>query len=384
MNTTELFLKLTSETYPHGTESELEHLLPDNLKKDGYGNYYLEIGRNYTTMFTSHLDTASGSVAVGKKQPIIHNISKDGKTVTTIGNTILGADCKAGVVIMMNMIEHKIPGLYYFFLGEEVGCKGSRWLAKEMYKGTMFPGNDITKVISFDRRGTNSIITYQYNGRCASDEFADSLILEFKKTGMEMVKDPYGVCTDSIQFQDFIPECTNISVGYYSEHTSNEKQDLEFLEKISNSVIDINWESLVIKRDPSVIDYGNFYEEEEEEDYYHSSGYKSESKKTWSKDYTCYVTNPHTGEPTEVYISLERILYEKKILKDILLSWGFNKKLEMSDIDWNGKYLMVSWDGENKDAISRTDLSYSDNRLTQINSSDLMLIKDENSKYLSK
>jgi hypothetical protein len=27
------------------------------------------------------------------------------------------------------MIENKIPGLYYFFLGEEVGCVGSRKVA---------------------------------------------------------------------------------------------------------------------------------------------------------------------------------------------------------------------------------------------------------------
>ena len=39
--------------------------------------------------------------------------------------TILGADDKAGMVILLYMIEKKIPGLYYFFIGEEVGCIGS-------------------------------------------------------------------------------------------------------------------------------------------------------------------------------------------------------------------------------------------------------------------
>jgi hypothetical protein len=38
---------------------------------------------------------------------------------------------------------------------------------------------DINKVISFDRRGTDSIITFQSSQRCCSDKFGDALAKEF-------------------------------------------------------------------------------------------------------------------------------------------------------------------------------------------------------------
>ena len=121
MNITNKFISLTKRTYPHGTESELRHLLPDNLTEDEFGNLFIKIGES-DVMFTSHLDTATKA-----KDNIKHVF--EGKIIKTDGKTILGADDKAGVTIMLYMIEHNIPGLYYFFLGEEVGCVGSRKLA---------------------------------------------------------------------------------------------------------------------------------------------------------------------------------------------------------------------------------------------------------------
>ena len=45
---------------------------------------------------------------------------------------------------------------------------------------------------------------------------------------MKYKKDEGGVYTDSAEFTDIIPECTNISVGYYKEHTVNETQDIQY------------------------------------------------------------------------------------------------------------------------------------------------------------
>jgi hypothetical protein len=59
--------------------------------------------------------------------------------------------------------------------------------------------------------------------------FGDALCDELNKSGMSYIKDDGGVYTDSAEFVDYIPECTNISVGYYSEHTVNEKQDINHL-----------------------------------------------------------------------------------------------------------------------------------------------------------
>jgi hypothetical protein len=371
LNVREKFLELTSKTYPHGTEEGLLPMLPNNLQIDGYGNYYLEIGdpSEYTCMFTSHLDTAC------KKQEKVKHVFK-GNKVGTDGKTILGGDCKAGVAIMLKMIESGVPGLYYFFLGEEVGCKGSKWLSQNMYNGDVLKGHKITKIISFDRRGTTSIITHQWDGRCASDAFADSLIKEFKGVGMKMEKDTTGVCTDSIQFQEFIPECTNISVGYYSEHTGNESQDLKFLEEIAEAVTKISWDSLAVERDPSVKDYGNYYEEEWEEEYdeYLSS---LNSVKTWDTNYSTWMRDPYSKEKIEVYVSVERINVEKRLILDILKEWGVTNITTIVDVDWNGRKLVFDFEGDGEiTELTRNTLAQSDARLGKITYEDIKLMDE--------
>jgi hypothetical protein len=239
MNIKEKFLQLTSRTYPYGTENDLIHLLPNTLTSDEFGNYYVQIGET-DTMFTSHLDTSSSTV-------VNVNHVLDGQIIKTDGNTILGADDKAGVTILMFMIEHKVPGLYYFFIGEEVGCIGSSKVA-ELYKKNK--NNKINKVISFDRRNTNSVITYQSSRRCASDKFGNALANELNaaESSFSYKIDPTGILTDSYKFIDCVPECTNISVGYKNEHTAREVQNIFHLEKLAQACLKINWHALPIER----------------------------------------------------------------------------------------------------------------------------------------
>ena len=118
MNIKELFLSLTSRTYPHGTESDIFPLLGEGLQVDDFGNLFIKIGES-DVMFTAHLDTATSALSQ------VNHVF-EGNIIKTDGKSILGADDKAGVAIMLNMIENRIPGLYFFFLGEEVGCVGSR------------------------------------------------------------------------------------------------------------------------------------------------------------------------------------------------------------------------------------------------------------------
>jgi di/tripeptidase len=51
---------------------------------------------------------------------------------------------------------------------------------------------------------------------------------------------------------DIIPECTNVSVGYYREHTTEEKQDIDHLINLCKACVKVDWENLSVKRDPSV------------------------------------------------------------------------------------------------------------------------------------
>lgn len=379
MNIKEKFLQLTSHTYPHGTEQELFPLLGVNLDQDEFGNLFLKIGDS-DVMFTSHLDTATKEYC-----EVTHVFEEN--YIKTDGTSILGADDKAGVTIMLYMIENNIPGLYYFFLGEEVGCVGSRKVA-EVQKTNKLEG--INKVISFDRRSTDSIITFQSSQRCCSDTFGEALAKAFNEVDdtFKYKTDKHGVLTDSKQFTSIYPECTNISVGYYSEHTKSEKQDIVHLEKLAKACLKINWSELPVERDPSKTEYDTTWD-----DYYYG-GYGSYGRRydygnvvnaySNTHDYTStrtrrannyslrtekshfydevfeYVsiieTNSTSGKIVGVDLDPKRVEYEKFIIKNLF------KQIELNytKLDWDGFILTVFYEEDttqgHKTECDRNDL----------------------------
>ena len=245
------FLSLTTETYPHGHEEEVMKYLPvPGLQKDPWGNYYLVVGSS-DTMFTCHTDTASRTK--GPVRVLSYTENND-EIFVTDGTSILGADDKAGVTILLYMIANRIPGVYYFFIGEERGAIGSSKVAENF--DTIPHLRGMKKCISFDRRNYFSVITSQLSQTCCSNAFAQSLCDELNSNGMQMRLDNTGVFTDSASFMDLIPECTNISVGYFSEHTHSEMQNISFLERLARATIGVNWDNLRISRkvglDPAI------------------------------------------------------------------------------------------------------------------------------------
>jgi hypothetical protein len=236
LNIRKTFLSLVTETYPHGHEEEVVDFITPGLQKDDYGNYYTIIGDS-DTVFTCHLDTAS------RTKSVVNLISyiKDGEEyIVTDGNSILGADDKAGVTVMMYMIANKVPGVYWFFIGEERGGLGSRHVVNNIDNYEFMKGK--TKVVSFDRRNYFSVITKQMGLQCCSNEFAQELCSELNKSGLQLNLDPTGVFTDSANFIEMVPECTNISVGYFSEHTHQEMQNMTYLEKLCKAAVACNWQ----------------------------------------------------------------------------------------------------------------------------------------------
>jgi len=237
------FEELTSETYPHGYEEEVWPKLGlEGFTQDEHGNYFKIVGNDPTTMFTSHLDTASH-----KKEKTAFLLGRDRKTkdiwAYTDGSTILGADDKSGVVVMMHMLKNNIPGIYYFFIGEERGAIGSSAVAYE-FEGIPHLSK-VNKCISFDRRDFFSVITSQLGRQCCSSAFGQAIA---DGLGLGMSLDPTGVFTDSASFIDLIPECTNISVGYFNEHTGQEKQNLTYLSRLCEAVIKVDWANLPVER----------------------------------------------------------------------------------------------------------------------------------------
>ena len=238
------FLSLTSKTYPHGNEEEVLKYLPE-LQKDEFGNYYTVVGRGARTMFTSHLDTADHRQNITVRYS---EVIEGREIITTDGKSILGADDKAGVTVMLYMIAKGVPGLYYFFMGEERGGIGSKRLSGSFDEVDHV--KDIVRCVSFDRRGTGSVITMQLGRQCCSGTFANALCKQYNGLGMSMAPDPTGIFTDSAMLMGDIPECTNISVGYVHEHTGKESQDMTHLERLCVASCKVDWESLPTERDP--------------------------------------------------------------------------------------------------------------------------------------
>ena len=263
-NVVATFLSLTSRTYPYGSEKYLFNKIVSEygFSHDEHGNIYKVIKTSDdnlpTTMFTAHVDTVVVSrhfswfckkfkLPVGKNKPVNHIFSKNDDFVKTDERTTLGADDKAGVAIILEMVHKEKVGVYYLFKGEEVGRIGSR-LIRHYYFEQPFLRN-VTKCISLDRRGYTSVITHQRFNRTCSDEFATELCKKLNPYGFWFSPDPTGMGTDSVSFIDRISECTNVSVGYFKEHTNRECQDLEFLETLTKAFLGINFEAIVTKRD---------------------------------------------------------------------------------------------------------------------------------------
>lgn len=258
MDIKEKFLELTSKTYPHPTDIEVVKMLPDGLTEDPFGNYYKIIGDGSETLFSAHLDTADM-----RQKDVTHIFDNDengDEWIRTDGTSILGADDKAGVVVLLYMMENKVPGIYYFFVGEEVGLVGSGKLSNNYKKFDFLKG--VKRMVSFDRRGFNSIISRQMGRNCCSSEFVKNLSEEYGKSDLVMTDDPTGIYTDSAVFTEVIPECTNISVGYFNEHTHRERQNISFLERLCEASVNVDWDSLVTERSIGISD--DFYEERED------------------------------------------------------------------------------------------------------------------------
>ena len=248
------------------------------MRTDPFGNRLITVGKNPTTLFTSHTDTVHdyAKKRVRNKEPyqyrdartgIMHSgfihrehqekdlhqkqrypVLIDGKWLKPKGGDILGADDTTGVWMMLNMIHAKKPGKYIFHREEEIGGKGSQYIAEK----TPQELKGIKRAISFDRKGYGDVITHQRGGRTASDKFAKSLS---KQLGGDYRPSQWGTFTDSASYSRIVPECTNISVGFKGAHTREEKQNLRFAGHLYRTVLGVDFETLPVERDPKVAEY---------------------------------------------------------------------------------------------------------------------------------
>jgi hypothetical protein len=238
-------IDMLSYRRPNGSKTERRfirrYLSPLGCEVDKLGNYHKRIG-DAPIMWSCHTDTVHKH---GGRQNL--RILGDTVHVADAQSNCLGADCTAGVWLMVQMIRAEVPGLYIFHRAEECGGVGSAHIAEttpELVK-------DIQFAIAFDRKAKHSIITHQWGGRCCSKAFAESLSTAL---GMDHVTDSGGSFTDTASYVDIIGECTNLSVGYQDEHQRTETLDLDYIARLRAALLAADFNDLIAERKPGEVD----------------------------------------------------------------------------------------------------------------------------------
>jgi hypothetical protein len=241
---------------PYGSKTEKrfirDWLEPLGVERDGIGNVYKRIG-DAPVLWSCHTDTVH---RVGGKQHIRFDSDGAIRLSAKSRSRCLGADCTTGAWIMREMILANRPGLYVFHRGEECGGIGSSHIANK----TPALLDGIQYAIAFDRYGYGNVITHQF-GRCCSTAFADALAdrLNGLDRTFDYRPDDSGVFTDTANYTSDIPECTNISVGYFNHHTESETQDSDFALRLRSVMLALDVTGLPVARAPGEDDYSREY-----------------------------------------------------------------------------------------------------------------------------
>lgn len=224
-------------------------IVPTGAKPDAKGNYILRVGEGSRVAWLSHTDTVhrtSGRQRLRVRNGVV-TVRHPGK-VPAAWRECLGADDTTGVWLQLEMIRAGVPGLYLFHYGEERRCIGSTHIAT--HTPEILAGVDYA--ISFDRRAFDSIVTHQMGRRTASDVFAWSLADALGLPGL--APDPTGSYTDSECYAAIVPECSNLSVGYFDQHTPRESQNLAFAKKLRDRLVRFDESRLLMEWTPGGYD----------------------------------------------------------------------------------------------------------------------------------
>jgi len=187
--------------------------VPDaKIECDKPGNLYITKGKSDTyPCIVAHMDQVqerrSKDFIAYEAEDIIIGFSPKHKEQQG-----LGADDKCGIWISLKCLEKFEALKLAFFVGEEVGCKGSGLANMAFFDDCRF-------VIEPDRKGAEDLITQiSWTPLCSDDFLKD---IGFKKFGY---KETEGMMTDIEVLKDngLMLSCINLSCGYYRPHTNEE------------------------------------------------------------------------------------------------------------------------------------------------------------------
>ena len=187
--------------------------VPDaKIECDKPGNLYVTKGKSDTyPCIVAHLDQVqerhSKDFIAYEAEDIIIGFSPKHKEQQG-----LGADDKCGLWIGLKCLQKFDCLKLAFFVGEEVGCKGSGLANMAFFDDCRF-------VIEPDRKGSEDLITQIGWTPLCSDDFLKDI--GFKKFGY---KETDGMMTDIEALKDhgLLLSCINVSCGYYKPHSNEE------------------------------------------------------------------------------------------------------------------------------------------------------------------
>ena len=187
--------------------------VPDaKIECDKPGNLYVTKGKSDTyPCIVAHMDQVqerhSKDFIAYEAEDIIIGFSPKHKEQQG-----LGADDKCGLWIGLKCLQKFDCLKLAFFVGEEVGCKGSGLANMAFFDDCRF-------VIEPDRKGSEDLITQIGWTPLCSDDFLKDI--GFKKFGY---KETDGMMTDIEALKDhgLLLSCINVSCGYYKPHSNEE------------------------------------------------------------------------------------------------------------------------------------------------------------------
>lgn len=191
-----------------------QYLESRNYEVISTSDYIIAEGQEPITLI-AHLDT----VSIEPPEDIFY----DQEQHMMWSPQLLGADDRAGVYAILQIIEKGYKPHIIFTTGEESGGLGALELIKDYPK---CPFKENKAIIELDRCGTNDCVFYQ----CDNRDFINYI----EQFGF---KEAYGTFTDiSFIAPEWGVAATNLSVGYKFEHSALEHLHTSTLEKTIEKV----------------------------------------------------------------------------------------------------------------------------------------------------
>lgn len=187
-----------------------EHAPEAEMCVDLYGNLLVKKGKGETyPCLVAHMDQ------VQRPYPPGYKVLERGGVIMGVGGRYgvpcgLGADDKNGIWVALKMLERHECMKAVFFVGEEIGCVGSRGVDMSFF-------DDCRWVIQCDRRGGSDLIYHTNGVDVCSREFLDACN---DGTWTPAI----GSCTDvGALMKRGLKVCAlNMSCGYHDAHTDVE------------------------------------------------------------------------------------------------------------------------------------------------------------------